>query len=902
MKTANACLAVALLFVICSKTRGDVSLTVRPERFEIVAGSQKVVFAKDEVGRFVLTTYVHSGNSWRPLFDGGMPLLQGPDFNVHPDTFRVVEDTPQRVAVSLTGVHERHKYKCQVLVEAKADSELLRFRVTCPLKEKMIISVPEPSAMLWMKERPADQLVVDQGPGSIYHGSADNQWGNSFPAAYLWADGKEAAVFFNMTPMTWMSNWNLFRFLDCRVQAFNDRGRTGLGFRAVKRNYHEIPAGDLVVEFYLYGARQPKRPTRLEALHTMIRKFTELHPSTAPLPVNRAAPGETSWSVFARELVGNLMLRDVVWDDVPLPKDEPWRDGPLFTENLRSFLRVSTDYAVGSHCKPPPKPKTVGDGWDFSTCNNYLAPWIAYNRLHRDPRQQAFIKAKVNTLPLFYDPKAGMIRHGTRYPLHVGDKAMTWQNFTFPLETMKVYHMLGRDDFDPAVAGKFLMGCRGLIEYAHNVDYVFPQWFDPYRKVPIPQGDIPELGVVREPWQIGTYAYLMCEAYETTGETRYLDEAKHSIRRLFGGMKFTVSNKRYTTRYNDPVDFPITEIFGNAWGVAAAQKLYDRTDEVEYQRFADDFLNSLLRMTYWYESELRSDEKDRVVRNAGLFRNHSGVNTGSPWETIEAYLPLTVYLKHRQEPFKLLLRLFNLQRINSFHFFPAVFGDAAIPCKRLYDHPAQYIPIENFYMHEHGGSHGGQGRAVYMSSIALWNYLLYEAFAEASDRDVMVLNLDVIDGFEEAMASVKRTFIVYNPTRKPRSFTLRMKSLAADKYRLATRDATSTLEHQTHSSDELSAGVALSLKPMQFLRVELEHTDAARIKSRIRQVETAQNRLSHTYALLQGRARDRGVNDELVRLKSAFMAAMADYRKQEYEKAGGGAAKVIATLKRSNSR
>ena len=133
MKTASACLVVALLFVICSKTRGDVSLTVRPERFEIVAGSQKVVFAKDEVGRFVLTTHVHSGNSWQPLFDGGMPLLQGPDFNVHPQTFRVVEDTPQRVAVSLTGVHERHKYKCQVLVEAKADSELLRFRVTCPL-------------------------------------------------------------------------------------------------------------------------------------------------------------------------------------------------------------------------------------------------------------------------------------------------------------------------------------------------------------------------------------------------------------------------------------------------------------------------------------------------------------------------------------------------------------------------------------------------------------------------------------------------------------------------------------------------------------------------------------------------------------------------------------------------
>ena len=60
---------------------------------------------------------------------------------------------------------------------------------------------------------------------------------------------------------------------------------------------------------------------------------------------------------------------------------------------------------------------------------------------------------------------------------------------------------------------------------------------------------------------------------------------------------------------------------------------------------SDHFLNSLLRMTYWYESALRDDPKDRSLRNAGLFRNHGGAFTGSPWETSEAYLAMTVRLK-----------------------------------------------------------------------------------------------------------------------------------------------------------------------------------------------------------------------------------------------------------------
>jgi hypothetical protein len=907
----------ALMLLLATEAQAAVSLAVAPDRVAILNGAQQVAFVKNSTGSFAISTFIRSGNSWLPMFDSKTPILEGPQFNLLPTAYAVVENTARRAAVLFSGTHQDPQYAWTLLVEATANSPLIRFRITCRLPAMLTLAGLAPNAMLWMTE-PKEQVELSQGPGNIYFGQPEKQWGNSFPAAYLWADGKEAAVFFNMTPMDWMSPRNLYRFYNCRVQTLSQDRKTGLGMHVVKRNFHEVPAGDMVFEFYLHGGPRPQKPTRMEALDTMIRAFAELHPATAPWPEDRLTHRPATWADFARGTIENLMLRDVCWADIPFPDGKPWQDGPLFSETTVPLLRVSPDYAVNSGCSPELNRKSVQRLWDFSCCNNYLAAWIACNRLHPDAAQTTFLDAKIRCLPAFYDPLAKLFRYGPGHANQwVPGKEMSWQNFTFSLEAMKIHRLRDPKDFDPAIAGKFLMNTAGLIELAHNENYVFPQWFDPRSKRALTQSDVPELGVIYEPWQAGAYAYLMCLAYEMTGEKRYLTEARTAIDRLFEGMQFTVKNARYEITYRDPVDFPITEIFGNAWGVAASQLLYQQTGDAKYLHYSANYRNVLLRMTYWYESQLRDDPRDLFLHNAGLFRNQGGSFNGSPWENVEAVLPLTLALKHstdkfpfalkegrgagghKSEPVELLLRILNLQRINGFYYYPPVFVEAVVPCKQLQDSPANYLPIEDFYMTEQGGRHGGMGRAVYMSSMAPWYYLLYEALAESGNREVMVLNLDFVDAPQDALTAAERNFLVYNPTDAPRKFMLKMKCLPVGDYQLTITGPNGHDATALYSAAELTQGTPLSLPSHQYVRARLTSTESEQMQRESRAVQTAQNRLAHAYQLLQESARDRGINDKLRSLQTTFDAAYSAYRQGNYREASTKAGGVIDTLRDS---
>ncbi len=868
--------------------QAPISVMAESDRVELVNGMQKVAWARNREGTFLLSTFVKGEAGWMPMFDGGLPLVQGADFGLSPTAYRVLDNGPKRAVVELSGRQSVHGYLWRLRVEAKAETSLMAFRLTCDISEPITLRGLEPQLALWMNV-PRVDLALDQGPGNIYRGAADLEWGNSFPAAYLWHEGKEAAIFVEPTPMKWMSNRNLFRFRDCRVQSFSASGLTGFGLRVVKRNFHEVNLGKLVFEFRLHSAAQPDRPTRMEALDRLIRLVALLHPATAPQPFDYVAKVPATWSIFAGRVSENLMLKDIVWDGLPLPDGEPWRDGPAFPENTVSSTRISTDYAVDSACDPGRSRQRVRAGWDFSTCNNYLAGWIGYNRLNPDAGRSRFISAKTAALPLFYDPKAHLIRHGTRHPLNIGDREMSWQNFTFAIEMDKVRRLLAPDEFNPAIGGKFLQGADGLITLAHRVDYLFPQWFDPYEKKPIAQGDLPDLGIIREPWQAGSYSYIMCSAYEITGDAKYLTEAKTAVERLFGGMRFTVENQRYRVTYADPTEFPITEIFGNAWGVAACAKLDRWTGEARYREASDHFLDSLLRMTYWYESELRDDPKDLAVRNAGLFRNHSGAYTGSPWENGEAYLALTIRLRDEKVPREPLLRMFNVYRRNSFYFFPPVFPEAAQPCERLMNHAANYLPIEDTYTLEHGGLNGGMGRAIYMSGIAFWNYLMFEACAVTDDPDVMVLNLDVLEEFEESVRSARRNFIIFNPAPEARHVKFQPRQLKAGSYRLKMERA---VIRSTVSAEELMEGVPMALAAGEHIRVTLEHEKVEQMTTEIREMSAAQHQIESAYQRLQESAGVEDSSDAFRRRKENYSAAIDMFRRADYQRAAEIAAGV----------
>ena len=107
-----------------------------------------------------------------------------------------------------------------------------------------------------------------------------------FPAAYLWRDGEEAVVFFNMTPATWMATDGVQRFLDVQVGSQSVGGETGLGLHCNKLTGNKIRSGDMVLEFYLYSGARPKRPAKLEALGNSISETALCQlGKTAPNPV-----------------------------------------------------------------------------------------------------------------------------------------------------------------------------------------------------------------------------------------------------------------------------------------------------------------------------------------------------------------------------------------------------------------------------------------------------------------------------------------------------------------------------------------------------------------------------------------------------------------------------------------
>lgn len=1056
------------------------TLTATSSLVEIATPNQKVTFTKDLSGRFQLTTSVNSNGTWQPMFDAQRPVVQGTDFDLVPSSYSIIENSDSRVAVQFSGTHPTRGYNWTMLVEAKAGNDLIHFNVTANLTSALPLTGLEPQPALWMSATSVP-MALGQGPGNIYHGAASAQWGNSFPAAYLWSGGKEAAVLFDMTPTTWMSASNLRRFWDVRANAFSSGSGTALGLQVVSRTGNSIPAGSMTYDFYLYSNARATQPTKMQAIDTMVRKFAPVHPTTANWGVNSINPSGTDWTTFAQGLSSNLMLQGIVTDDWnfaggtvgslsfedhPLPADgtsplsnygwtqltgygaavpsawhpasivndftsvnplaapasgsyvgfiqepgggaetplgtikantaytvtvaigrrfaegegdwsiqlwaggadggstflnqtfsdqsgvnhpangawannsvtwnssanaslvgknlfvritnysgsrpgtiffdnvrvsgalgpalsQPWTDAPLFTENTVSTMRVSSDYAVGTGSS---NHSNVLGFWDFSTSNNYLAPWVAYDRLNPDPTRHAFIDLKADDLPLFYDPNAGIIRWGTRYPMHIGDFDMSWQNFTFDLETVATYRMLAPGDFNPAIAGKFLMSLQGLKTFAHNVNYNFPQWFNPYQKVGVVQQDVPSLGVVYEPWQAGTYAWLMLQGYKITGDTSYVTEARAAIDRVLETLTYSISNSTYNITYSDPADFPITEIFGNAWGIAACQQLATITGDGKYSRDSDYFFDSLMRMSYWYESRLSADAADSALQNAGEFRNHGGAFTGSPWENIEAMLPMLLRLKNDAQPSELMLKLFNTHRINDFFYYPSVFPPAAAAPPSVMNSAANYVPIEDFHTYEQGNANGSLGRATYMSSDALWNYLLYEAFARSNDRDVMVLNTDMIDSSERALQSAQRNFLVYNPMSTSKSFTLTMKTLAAGSYSLVTADPLGNATAAQYSAAQLTAGIPMTLAAGDYVRLQLTSSQFASLDPTIQAGQGARDRISYAYQLLQQAATVQGVTPQLLQLKGTFNAALTSYGSSDYAQATSLAQQIIDAL------
>jgi len=103
---------------------------------------------------------------------------------------------------------------------------------------------------------------------------------------------------------------------------------------------------------------------------------------------------------------------------------------------------------------------------------------------------------------------------------------------------------------------------------------------------------------------------------------------------------------------------------------------------------------------------------------------------------------------------------------------------------------------------------GNVGKEIYGAGECLWMYLMFEALGHTGDRELMLVNLELLDvtGAKE-FPPRKLNFILYNPTLASRSAKITVPAADGRAVRLTTegKAVSETLEIQKRSFIRLQA-------------------------------------------------------------------------------------------------
>jgi len=100
------------------------------------------------------------------------------------------------------------------------------------------------------------------------------------------------------------------------------------------------------------------------------------------------------------------------------------------------------------------------------------------------------------------------------------------------------------------------------------------------------------------------------------------------------------------------------------------------------------------------------------------------------------------------------------------------------------------------------------GKEIYGAGESIWMYLMFEALGHSSDRELMLVNLDLLDVTHSAeFPPRKLNFILYNPTSGTRSAKITIPAAKGRRARLTAdgKAATGPLEVQKQSFIRLLA-------------------------------------------------------------------------------------------------
>jgi hypothetical protein len=368
--------------------------------------------------------------------------------------------------------------------------------------------------------------------------------------------------------------------------------------------------------------------------------------------------------------------------------------------------------------------KQPADNFELMTLADVLWPSLLYLQLHPSPSFELECHDLLADLPAFYHADTHSISNEFRRS--TDERADSW----YPFENALIkYPMIGTLAGSKEVTDHFLDAFQTAQKMAQQYDYLFPIYYQVATLRAEGAGTNYAVG--------GLYAWAAILANRLTGEEHYLEEARRAIRVLY-----TVPADRL---FHEPQEL--------AYGALAAAEL-GMQEESKYLLYEE------LRMFYWYSDP---SQKSHDIR--GMVQAAASILYPAFKENVEAILPWTGIMK-RGIVFEGLLRFMDQQRRNNFYFFQDCSGTRQ-------QTPMAFIPFENLGTLELGGQTGNVGKEIYGAGESLWMYLMFEALGKVSDRELMLVNLDLLDAANsKEFPSRKLNFILYNPTTVTRSATI----------------------------------------------------------------------------------------------------------------------------------
>jgi len=422
---------------------------------------------------------------------------------------------------------------------------------------------------------------------------------------------------------------------------------------------------------------------------------------------------------------------------------------PLFTEKL-AWPRCASawkDFAAGTVANLQDKPETQvqvnrhtglrayvkessqlwkqpADNFELMTLADVLWPSFLYLRLHPSATFEAECKRLTDDLPGFYHADTHSVSNDFVRPAN--ERADSW----YPFENSLIkYPMIGSLAGSEEVKGHFLDAFATAEKMAHEYEYLFPIYYEVSTLQAQGAGTNYAVG--------GLYAWAALIANRLTGEERYREEARQAIRVLC-----TVPADRV---FHEPQEL--------AYGALAAAEL-GMASEAKY------ILYEQLRMFYWY-----SDPSQKTHDIRGMVQAAASILYPAFKENVEAILPWTAIMR-RGILIEGVLRFMDQQRRNNFSFFEKCSEDRR-------NVAMGFIPFENLGTLELGGQTGNVGKEIYGAGECIWMYLMFEALGQVSDRELMMVNLDLLDTYDAKQFPPRQlNFVVYNPTAEARSATI----------------------------------------------------------------------------------------------------------------------------------